>query len=85
MTQVVGHSIADCFRKNGAAPYAESNKCHRGLVRATASMHAICVDGGMFLGARAFLHVTADGKFLSHQQLLPSLSKVLPTTTLPPP
>jgi hypothetical protein len=71
--QVVGHSIADCFHRGGKQPMRESAECPRGLVRTTKDLHAICVDGGMFLGARAFLHVTVDGRLESHEIALPSV------------
>jgi hypothetical protein len=32
-------------------------------------MNAICVDGGMIYGSRAFLEIGVDGKFLSHENI----------------
>ena len=31
-------------------------------------MDAVCVDGGMYLGARAFLAIQPDGQFLSFEK-----------------
>ena len=69
--QVVGHSVADCYRKYRGSlehPPADSPGCEKGLVRRTKDMNAVCVDGGMYLGARTFLEITSNGAFISYER-----------------
>ncbi len=43
-------------------------ECGLGLVRATPNLASICVDGGMYCGARAFLEIGTDGHFRSFER-----------------
>ena len=62
---VVGHSAANCYSLDnwqfGTHPKLNENACSQGLIRAVASPSgnsaAICVDGGMYMGARSFLTI----------------------------
>ena len=69
--QVVGHSVADCYKKyRGVSehPPPDSTGCELGLVRRTKDMNAVCVDGGMYLGARTFLEISSQGSFISYER-----------------
>ena len=71
LIQVVGHTASECYRAYRGAeehPPVDSKGCHRGLVRRTRDLKALCVDGGMYLGARAFLQISPDGKFTSFEK-----------------
>ena len=50
-------------------PPEDQAECSLGLVRASPHMLGVCVDGGMYLGARAYLEIDeAQGAFVSHQR-----------------
>ncbi len=69
--QVVGHSVADCYKMYRGTlehPPPESTGCEKGLVRRTKDMNAVCVDGGMYLGARTFLEISSQGTFISYER-----------------
>lgn len=68
--QVVGHTMAFCYdpRDPTTTPPASQAECSLGLVRATPDHSAICVDGGMYAGARAFLEIDQHGHFLAHER-----------------
>lgn len=69
--QVVGHSMAGCYHPKypGVTPPLGFRDCGRGLVRASRNMRTVCVDGGMYLGARAFLQIDSrGGRMTAHQR-----------------
>jgi hypothetical protein len=68
MIQVVGHSIAYCYHRSGLPPTPGHADCDRGLIRSTAGHEAICVDGGMFLGARTYMEIGSDGMFRTYER-----------------
>jgi hypothetical protein len=51
-------------------PPQSQSECALGLVRGDSARRllAVCVDGGMYLGARAFLEIDQRGHFLAHEQ-----------------
>lgn len=71
---VVGHSAANCYSIDnwnfGTHPMREDNACSQGLIRTTTSPSgnsaAICVDGGMYMGARSFLMIDDVGVMSSN-------------------
>ena len=68
--QVTGHTMAWCYDPSepGVYPGDEVAECGMGLVRATRHLSAVCVDGGMYAGGRAFLEIGHDGKFRAFQR-----------------
>lgn len=68
--QIVGHTMAWCYhpRAIGVHPPDSFAECSLGLVRGTSDLAAICVDGGMYCGARAFLEITPSGHFIAHER-----------------
>lgn len=69
--QVVGHSMAWCYSPQtpDQHPPMEAYECSHGLVRPSRNLRSVCVDGGMYLGARAFLEIEgSSGHFVSHQR-----------------
>ena len=78
LIQVVGHTVSECYRNyrgNEEHPPVDSIGCQKGLVRRTKNLNAVCVDGGMYLGARTFLQISADGKFVSFEKDIHDLDK----------
>ena len=67
---VVGHTMAYCYdpRRPDVHPPLSSSECNLGLVRASENLQASCVDGGMYVGARAFLEIGVDAHFRTYQQ-----------------
>ncbi len=61
--QVVGHTMAFCYdpRYPEVHPPDSQAECSLGLIRSTVDLTSLCVDGGMYLGARAFLEIGSDG------------------------
>lgn len=61
---VVGHTMAHCYSRArpGVHPPNTRAECARGLVRGSVDLSVVCVDGGMYLGARAFLEIGVDGR-----------------------
>lgn len=63
VVQVVGHTMANCYAKylyerTGTHPLSTENDCAKGLLRLAKShsgYNGICIDAGIFMGARAFL------------------------------
>ena len=73
LIQVVGHTVAWCYTKHSTAiPVVEDLECSHGLIRSTPNLEGICVDAGIYLGARAYLEITPQGGFISHQVSLGS-------------
>ena len=70
MIQIVGHTMAWCYdpRNPGIHPPKEQAECSLGLIRAASQLAAVCVDGGMYAGARAYLEIGSDGRFRSYQR-----------------
>ena len=62
--------MAYCYNPSspGIHPPAGSAECALGLVRASAHLQAICVDGGMWLGAHAYMVIGSDGHYRSYQK-----------------
>ncbi|KAJ1392890.1 hypothetical protein B484DRAFT_459368 [Ochromonadaceae sp. CCMP2298] len=71
--QVVGHTMAWCYdpRREGVHPPLQQTECALGLVRPTHDLQSVCVDGGMYLGARAYLTIGVDAHFRAHQAHVP--------------
>ena len=70
LVQIVGHTMAYCYNpaRPGVHPAPDQAECKYGLIRPGPYMLTICVDGGMYIGARAFLEIDLlNGTFLSHQ------------------
>jgi hypothetical protein len=65
MIQVVGHSAAHCYdpRRLGMHPLPTEPGCEKGLIRVSNALAAVCVDGGMYMGARSFLEISPQGRF----------------------
>ncbi len=73
LIQIVGHTVAWCYTKHSTAtPVVEDLECSQGLIRSTPNLEGICVDAGIYLGARAYLEITPQGEFISHQVSLAS-------------
>mmetsp|Transcript_25384 Transcript_25384/g.42311 ORF Transcript_25384/g.42311 Transcript_25384/m.42311 type:complete len:492 (-) Transcript_25384:70-1545(-) len=75
--QVVGHTMAYCYdpRRPGVHPPILQAECSLGLVRATAGLYSVCVDGGMYLGGRTFLEIGGrDAHFRAYQRHIPFTS-----------
>ena len=66
--QVVGHTMAHCYvykhERTHTHPKSTDNKCGKGLIRQAVgpggATNGICIDAGMYLGARAYLALEAD-------------------------
>ncbi len=71
--------MAYCYdpRRIGVHPPSTQAECALGLVRAAANMQAVCIDGGMYVGARAYLEINSAGHFLAHQMIEEKGSSVL--------
>eukprot|EP00981_Chlorochromonas_danica_P000522 scaffold106_cov177-Ochromonas_danica.AAC.6 len=56
--------MAHCYSRArpGVHPPNTRAECSRGLVRGSVDLSVVCVDGGMYLGARAFLEIGVDGR-----------------------
>jgi hypothetical protein len=69
--------MAYCYdpRRPDQHPPSQQADCARGLVRATVDVSGICVDGGMYLGARAFLQIDPDGRFTAWEKRLEKSTK----------
>ncbi len=67
---VVGHTMAFCYQKRqpGIHPPDAQAECSLGLVRPTNDLSAVCVDGGMYLGARAYLEIGLDGHMRAYER-----------------
>lgn len=61
--------MAYCYnpQQPGVHPPISQAECSQGLVRAAARLQSVCVDGGMYLGARAFLEIGRDAHFRAHE------------------
>lgn len=61
--------MAFCYdpRTPGVHPPDSVAECGHGLIRGTADLSSICVDGGMYAGARSFLEITPAGHLVSHE------------------
>ena len=72
--RVVGHTMAWCYyrRYPGIHPPLSQAECNLGLIRSSEDLSAICVDGGMYLGARAFLEITSYGNFIAYERRGPA-------------
>jgi hypothetical protein len=68
--QIVGHTMAWCYDPSEPNTYPGDDvaECSIGLIRATKGLGAVCVDGGMYAGGRAFLEIGHDGVFRSYQR-----------------
>lgn len=66
---VVGHTMAYCYNPQapGVHPPLSQAECSLGLVRTAKHLQSVCVDGGMYLGARAFLEIGCDAHFRAHE------------------
>lgn len=69
MIQIVGHSMAWCYdpRNPEIHPPESQAECSLGLIRPSNNMRSICVDGGMYAGARTYLEITSEKHFITHQ------------------
>lgn len=69
--QIVGHTMAWCYDPSEPNIYPGDDvaECSLGLIRATKGLEAVCVDGGMYAGGRAFLEIGQDGVFRSYQRI----------------
>jgi hypothetical protein len=69
---VVGHTMAYCYDSHqpGRHPPLDQSECSDGLIRASAGLQSICVDGGLYLGGRAFLEIGSDGHMRAFQRYL---------------
>lgn len=67
---VVGHTMAFCYspRYPNVHPPDSHAECALGLIRATNDLSGFCVDGGMYVGARAFMEIGVDGHFRSFER-----------------
>jgi len=67
--QIVGHSMAYCYdpRNPDVHPPESQAECSLGLIRPSTNLRSICVDGGMYAGARTYLEITPDKHFRTHQ------------------
>lgn len=76
--QVVGHTMAFCYspRQINVHPSSHIAECSAGLVRASHKLQSVCVDGGMYLGARAYLELTKDAHFVAHERYVGDKKKV---------
>lgn len=70
MIQIVGHSMAHCYdpRNPLKHPPRDQGECSLGLIRGTKGLAAICVDGGMYSGARTYLEVGIDGHIRAYER-----------------
>lgn len=73
---VVGHTVAHCYSydhmRSGLHPNPKDEECAQGLIRANDDLLAVCLDGGMVMGARAFLEIGSDGHFRKFERQLVS-------------
>ena len=62
--------MAYCYdpRYPDVHPPDSQAECILGLTRATADLSAVCVDGGMYLGARTFLEIGTDNHFRAYER-----------------
>lgn len=62
--------MAFCYdpRNPGIHPSDTVAECALGLVRGTSDLGAVCVDAGMYAGARAFLEISPNGHFIAHER-----------------
>ena len=69
-SSVVGHSVAECYRQHFGEnePALDSAGCGKGLIRKTPGFASVCVDGGMYLGARSYLEISSAGEFIAHEE-----------------
>lgn len=67
---VVGHTMAFCYdpRSPGKHPSDYVAECALGLIRPSTRLQSVCVDGGMYAGARAFLEITPQGRYISYER-----------------
>jgi hypothetical protein len=49
-------------------PSLFSAGCEKGLIRTTQGFASVCVDGGMYLGARTYLEISSSGDFYAHEE-----------------
>jgi len=75
---VVGHTMAFCYspRHMNLHPPSNVGECAAGLVRASHLLQAVCVDGGMYIGARAYLELSRDAHFVAHERYRGDASSV---------
>jgi hypothetical protein len=71
IVQIVGHTLPRCYRDDALTSHTNSddNKCDEHLIRHTEMLSAICVDAGMFLGARAYLELNQDAAVTAFEEL----------------
>ena len=52
------------------APFVQivGHTVKRGQIRHTRGLQAICIDHGMFIGGRAYLEITKEGRFTAHEK-----------------
>lgn len=64
--------MAYCYdpHQPGRHPPLDQSECSDGLIRASAGLQSICVDGGLYLGGRAFLEIGSDGHMRVFQRYL---------------
>lgn len=62
--------MAHCYHPSrpNIHPTLDVLECSLGLVRASDDFNNICVDGGMYCGARAFLEINVNNHFLIHER-----------------
>lgn len=62
--------MAHCYHPSqpGHHPHPSQAECSSGLIRASKYLQSICVDAGMYLGARAYLEIGADAHFRIYQK-----------------
>lgn len=67
---VVGHTMAFCYdpRAPGKHPPDHVAECSLGLIRASSGLQSVCVDAGMYAGARGFLEITRQGRYIAYER-----------------
>jgi hypothetical protein len=62
--------MAFCYQRSkpNVHPPPSQAECSLGLVRGTANLQSVCADGGLYLGARAFLEIGGDAHFRAYQR-----------------
>lgn len=62
--------MAHCYHPSriGVHPPASQAECSAGLIRATDHLQAVCVDAGMYCGARAYLEIGPDAHFRAYER-----------------
>lgn len=63
--------MAWCYHpsKLGIHPPKEQFECALGLVRGSQDLQSVCIDGGMYAGARAYLEIDKAGHFIAHEMI----------------